>query len=298
MRLNWVAYNGVISNTPNGMSVRFFYIDESYDAQKFCLSAIVIRHTEWRACFDRIKQHRNNLKQKYGIYLRKEIHSRDFVAGRGKIAPNFVSKRDRCKIFEGFLGLVASLPNVLIFNVCLDRTGRTDVHLDAWDRLLNRIERTMLALEERELPLRRFLVSKITGLVPNTVLKDVDSRLNNYTSRAMIFADEGKEVPITKTFRKMNVFNPIPSRLGGWASGNPTKNIPLQRIIEDPIFKRSDQSYFIQLADCVAYSLLKREVPPTAHVTRYGLNQAFDKFLAGVCFKKASPGDPNGIVRK
>lgn len=51
-----------------------------------------------------------------------------------------------------------------------------------------------------------------------------------------------------------------------------TKNIPLERIIEDPVFKQSHQSYMIQLADCVAFSLLKREVPPTPLVrSRRGL---------------------------
>ena len=78
----------------------------------------------------------------------------------------------------------------------------------------------------------------------------------------------------------------------------PTKNIPLQRVIEDPIFKKSHQSYFIQLADAVAYALLKREVPPTRHVRRYGIDGMFEKCLSGVCYKKASYGDPLGIVRK
>jgi hypothetical protein len=280
------------------MSVRFFYVDESYDDTKFCLSAIAVRHTEWRDCFNRIKQHRGVLKQKYGIYLRKEIHSTDFVAGRGKISDKFVSKRDRCRVFEGLLNLVASLPNVMVFNICLDKAGRTDPQLDAWDRLLNRIERTLFAMEEKELPLRRGLTTGLTGHVAEGPLKEIDLRLNHYASRGMIFADEGKEISITKTFRKMNVFNPIPSKLGGWSSGESTKNIPIQRVLEDPIFKRSDQSYFVQLADCVAYSLLKKEVPQTPHVAKYGLHLLFDKVISRVCFRNASPSDPNGIVRK
>ena len=30
------------------MSVRFFYVDESYDKQKFCLSALSIRYMDWK----------------------------------------------------------------------------------------------------------------------------------------------------------------------------------------------------------------------------------------------------------
>jgi hypothetical protein len=96
----------------------------------------------------------------------------------------------------------------------------------------------------------------------------------------------------------MGVYNPIPSKLGDWGDGQKAKNIPLQRVIEDPVFKKSHQSYFIQLADAVAYALLKREVAPTPHVKRYGIDKMFEKSLSGVCYKWASPADPLGIVRK
>jgi hypothetical protein len=123
------------------MSVRFFYVDESFDADRFCLSAIGIRHTEWRECFSRVRQHRSVLKQDHGIFLRKEIHAQEFVSGRGRIADRIVGKHDRSRIFEGLLRLVAQLPNVMVINICLDRKGRGNAQMDAWDRLMNRIER-------------------------------------------------------------------------------------------------------------------------------------------------------------
>ena len=61
------------------MPVRFFYVDESYDKSKYCLSALAIRHSEWKECFEMVREHRINLKNDYGIYLRKEIHARDLV---------------------------------------------------------------------------------------------------------------------------------------------------------------------------------------------------------------------------
>jgi hypothetical protein len=54
----------------------------------------------------------------------------------------------------------------------------------------------------------------------------------------------------------------IPSRFSAWHDGSLTMNITTDPVIEDPVFKPSNRSYFIQLADCVAYALLKREVPP------------------------------------
>ncbi len=67
------------------MSVRFFYVDESYDNNKFCLSAISIRHTDWKDCFDLVKQHRQYLKDTYGVFLRKEIHAQELVRGGGRV---------------------------------------------------------------------------------------------------------------------------------------------------------------------------------------------------------------------
>jgi Protein of unknown function (DUF3800) len=183
-------------------------------------------------------------------------------------------------------------------NICLDVPGRKNVQLDAWDRLMNRIERSMVAFEERELPLRRTLVSALPETIPDETRQMIELRLNHYRSRAMIFADEGREAEITKALRKMSVFNPIPSRMGDWGDGTKSKNIPVERVIEDPVFKKSHQSYFIQLADAVAFALLKREVEPTPLVRRYGTDKMFDNGVAGVCFKAASPKDPLGIVRK
>lgn len=280
------------------MSVRLFYVDESYDKDKYVLSAISIRHSDWKECFDKVKEHRQNLKNDFGIYLRKEIHAHDFVRGRGRISPNTVGKWERSRIFFGVLNLVASLPNVWVFNICLDTKGFVDTQLVAWDRLMNRVERTMLEAENVELPIRRTLSSKASETMPNVMAEAIEKRLSLFRSRAMIFADEGRERDITKAIRKMHVINHIPSKFGSWGGGKPTKNITTDRIIEDPIFKQSDRSYFIQLADCVAFALLKREVSPTPLVKKYGIDEMFEKALSGVCFKKASPKDPLGIVRK
>ncbi|HEX8410498.1 MAG TPA: DUF3800 domain-containing protein [Thermoanaerobaculia bacterium] len=280
------------------MSVRFFYIDESFDASKFCLSAIAIRHTEWRECFDRVREHREFLKKDHGIFLRKEIHAQEFVGGRGRIADRIIGKHARSRIFEGLLNLVAQLPNVIIMNICLDVPGRKDVQLDAWDRLMNRIERALRGFEETELPLRRELISALPPEYPDAERERLDYRVNLFAPRGVIVADQGREREITRALRKMGVYNPIPSRIGAWGDGSRTKNVPVQRIIEDPVFKLSHQSYFIQLADAVAYSLLKRETTPTPNVRRYGIDKMFERTLAGVCWKKASSSDPLGIVRK
>lgn len=288
------------------MSVRFFYVDESYDRSKFCLSAIGIRHSHWQEAFDEIKAHRESLKAVYGIPLRTELHATEFVHGRGRISQQLVTKWARSRIFLDTLNLVARLPETMLFNVCLPNKGIAETQMRAWDRLINRIERTMREMDDRELPLRNQLVTAVnnsitTEEVPTTisptVAEQIETRLKAYRARAFLIADEGREREITTAVRRMHVFNPVPSRFGQWSSGSRTQNIPTVRIIEDPVFKRSDRSYFLQLADFVAFALLKREVAPTPTVAKYDIHKMFDESLAGVCYRRASPRDPLGIVR-
>jgi len=52
------------------MPVRFFYVDESHDAEKFCLSAISLRHSTWQEAFREIRAHRLHLRETHGIFLR------------------------------------------------------------------------------------------------------------------------------------------------------------------------------------------------------------------------------------
>jgi hypothetical protein len=106
-----------------------------------------------------------------------------------------------------------------------------------------------------------------------------------------------REGQIKKAMRRMHVYNPIPSQFGEWPDGERARNITTDRIIEDPIFRVSGHSYFVQLADCVAYALLKREVPPTERVTKYGIDKMFESILGHKCFRKACRKNPLGIVR-
>lgn len=280
------------------MSTRLFYVDESHDERKYCLSAISIRHSEWRGCQDRLRDHRATLKQEHGLYLRKEIHATEFLGGRGRVSDRIIGKHQRSRIFAGLLSSLSSLPSIYLINICLDVRGRKDPQMDAWDRLINRIERTMRAAEEGEFAIRRGLLSKLPETMTREDRQAIERRLLAFSPRAIIVADQGREAEITKALRRMAVFNPVPSQFGGWDNGDRAQNIAVQRIIEDPMFKLSHQSYLVQMADCVAYALLKREVEPTPNVKKYALNKMFDQYLSGICFTRASPRDPLGIVRK
>jgi len=238
--------------------MHLIYIDDSRDEKLCVFSALAIAEEHWRDAFERIRQFRRALKQSDGIYVYAEFHAWKFVSGRGRIADRVVAKGRRCQIFKDALLEVAKLPDAKLFNAVLP--AKQDMR--AFERLLNRINRAMEKLE----------------------------------NRAILICDEGKEAAYTKLTRRMGIYNPIASRYGSWSgSGARFKNIPITRILEDPFFKQSERSYFIQLVDFCAYSLLRRE-RPVASKTKYGLNEAFN-LLSPILVREASSTDPEGIIR-
>src|SRR5690606_30311585 len=97
-----------------------------------------------------------------------------------------------------------------------------------------------------------------------------------------------------KVARRSKVWNPVGSQFGAWEGGASFKNIPNDRLVEDPVFKASHQSYFLQSADFIAFALLKSEVAPTPHVARYRLQTVYDE-IEPLCVKEASRRDPSGL---
>lgn len=237
--------------------MHLIYIDDSRDGGLCIFSGLMIPSTRWKSTFEAIKSYRRQLRRDHGIFLRKEFHATEFVSGHGRISDRVVFKGTRCRIFRETLQCVATLPDVRLINAAMPDSQE----LWAFERLLNRINRTMAA----------------------------------WDSRAVLICDEGKEGIYTRLARKMGVFNPVPSARGEWAPGEPTRNIPLDRIIEDPIFKKSHSSYFVQLADFCAYALLRREVPIQSK-NRYCLHECF-AVLSPILLRVACRSDPDGIIR-
>lgn len=108
-------------------------------------------------------------------------------------------------------------------------------------------------------------------------------------SHAILISDEGKS--FDGLVRRMRRFNPITGRFGG------VLDRPLDRIVEDLVYRKSERSLFIQAADFCAYSLLRFE-GPTPRIERMGLQDSF-MLLERVLEKRAFGADPRklGIIR-
>jgi Protein of unknown function (DUF3800) len=233
------------------------YIDDSGDEETRVFSVLSIPMVSWNEYFQTVKSFRHELRKKEGIYVSVELHATDFVGGRGRISKTTIPKGARCRIFGETLAFISSLSEARLFNAAGAKREETKI----FERLLNRINRTMKA----------------------------------WDSNALLVSDEGKDY--TSLVRRMRVFNPISSKYGEWEDGSMTKNIPLDRIIEDLFFRKSHRSYFIQLADFCAYALLRSEKPLPSR-SKYGLDKSFD-LLSHICTPECFRKDPRkfGIVR-
>jgi hypothetical protein len=119
--------------------VHLIYIDDSRDERYCVFSALAISASEWQNAFGQVRDFRRNLRDSDGIFVYKEFHATDFVAGRGNIADRIVPKGRRCALFGETLDLIAGLSGIRLFNAVFPH-GRDE---QAFEWLLNRINRTM-----------------------------------------------------------------------------------------------------------------------------------------------------------
>lgn len=187
--------------------MHFLYIDDSTERPVNIFSAVCVPCDQWYDVFSVIKRWRNHLYKIHGIPVNYELHAQQFLSGRGAAgALKTVSRHKRAQIFHTsfkMLNYLNQQHGVTVFNVC----NADDNQYRAFERLLNRVDRTMLARK----------------------------------SYVHLVCDQGKETQYTALVRKMRVHNHIPSQFGSWGGGAASKNIPLKRIIEDPQFKESQE---------------------------------------------------------
>lgn len=249
--------------------VEIAYVDESYDDSVFTMSALVVQVGQWRAAFDHLRALRTTWKRDHGIFSGRELHATEFVPGRGRIADRMIAKALRAQLFKDFLQHLAAMPGARIFGGAWRRSGDPlwYTHAKAFSRIQERLQ---TRCTKRHIPVQHILM----------------------------VVDEGREAELRRISRRSKVFNAVGSQLGAWEDGASYKNIPNDRLVEDPVFKPSQQSVFLQAVDFVAYSLLKSEVAPTNHIARYGLNDCY-RLLGPILGTEASPRDPkgHGIVR-
>lgn len=244
------------------MTTNFYlvYIDESYDETHYAYSAMFVPAFQWNEYFNKLVAWRREWLNNHQIPLDYELHATKFVGGRGEF-PSSRDKNYRAGLFKEAIQRIENIDDGLkIINAI---TTNKKKHMVLFEYMLNRINNT----------------------------------LKYNQSYGVLICDEGNEKKLTAIVRKMKKENPIPDRFDMYGYNSAYRNLPLERIIEDPLFKTSKSSYFIQLSDFLAFSLLRNEKPLDG-TTLEPVRMAFDG-LDKVLVKSAFKNDPRkkGIIR-
>lgn len=248
------------------------YVDESGDVglnnsptRYFVLSAIIIHESRWKETLSNLVDFRRLLRDNKGLKLREEIHCTELINNPKDLVR--IKRNDRLDIIKKCIDWLNSQAQINVFSVIVDKKGRTDDIFElAWNTLLMRFENT--------LKYKNFNGSQ------------------NEDDKGMVLADNTEGEKLKKLIRKMRHYNTIPNTKQYYSGG--FRNIKLECLIEDPIFRDSKNSLLHQMNDVVAYCT-RQKYEPNAYMKKKGGHQ-FYKRLANVSVKVVSKNNDLGLV--
>lgn len=251
------------------------YADESGDIGKlpgsptryYVLTGIVVHELRWQPYLNQLMAFRQNMKQRFGLRPREEIHAAKMISRPGSL--QCIRRNDRLLILRSLADELASMTDLNIINIVVDKQGKSpayDVFENAWKALIQRFE--------------------------NTISRGNFRGPRNPDERGIIFPDNTINQRLIKMMRKMHRYNPVPHHpvigQGGY------RNLTLTTILEDPNFRDSRASYFVQAADLCAF-LLYQNKQPNNYIRRNAGHNYFHRLEPILCMV-ASRTDPYGVV--
>jgi Protein of unknown function (DUF3800) len=247
----------------------FCYTDESgdcgaFNAQTpeksgtpyFILTGLITSSKNWKSSLDWLKSFRKRIAADGFLNYDIEFHCSELVDPHKISAYNQISVAERWMLIAEFAQTIGQYGNFKIISIVIDK------------------RKTNLKPEEYQ----------TTALTKLYVA--FDEFLKREQQNGLVYLDRTNEKQLARHARKL---------IG---TGNPedrSKNIQIRWIIEDPIFRNSSDSIFIQSADVIAYTLKEKEFP-TGSRKKYNADRIFDRKLLSKCFR-ASEADEDGIIR-
>lgn len=219
-------------------AVYLFYIDDSGDTglksqgsptDAFVLCALIVEDHAWLSTLDEIVTFRRFLRREFELSPRAELKAGYLLHGTGPFAGSNIGDSVRLRIYRLALRFQRKLGTIRTWAVLIDKgewakqSRGEDIRETAWRNMIERIER-------------------FTYYGKDT---------------CVVFPDEGYPDFVRMMFRRMRRFSHVPSRFAPGIS----LSRPATSIVEDPNFRRSQDSYFIQLADLNAYAAYRHVFP-------------------------------------
>jgi len=203
------------------------YLDESGDAGAsgsptghFVVACMLIDAEQWLDALDSLVKWRGYLRTTYGISARAEIKaSAGFLRGGGPFRSLTLDRAGRMAAYaESLQHVVDNIP-ARVFAVAIDKVaaaerGWNDSRVPAWTFAFQR-------------------------------LQTFAARQNGHV---MVFPDEGHDFLLKRLLRQGRRHHQIKGHFGS------VLELRMSRIVEDPNSRKSHESYFIQLADWLAFA--------------------------------------------
>jgi hypothetical protein len=230
--------------------------NQKKQVQHFILVGVIVASNKWRISLDTLKAFRKKIAREGFLPYDVEFHCAEMIDPRKVKAFTSISVPERWKLIEEFAETIGQNSAFSILTVVIDKT------------------KSKLNPEE-------YLTSSITKLY-----QAFDEFLKAKETNGILFFDRANENTINTHVRKL---------LGTGASGESISAVRIGWVIEDPIFRISSDSMFIQSADLVAYTLKEKEFPQASR-QKHQAHKIFTRKLTEISFKsKIADGD--GIIR-
>lgn len=255
------------------------YFDESgddgypnYSSELFVLTSIYFHNSVWQENYSNLQKLRKFLSDKYDLPTKQEFHTKEFLTDKDPYHGKYTPKQ-RKEILTWYCKAIAKL-DLKIISVVIDKKK---INRPQYDVLKN-------------------------ALTYN--VQRIENDLNEKTpaEKFLIITDEGRVAKMRSTTRAIQKINYIPSKYSYDIYRKEIKNL-----IEDPLPKKSSESYFIQLADTCSFLIslyakrntCKEKVDwgkRILNVLQYGDEVELLNIIKPRLNKRANRKNPYGIV--
>ncbi len=253
--------------------MRLYYINEAVGPRRHVRSALGVDAEVWNDFFRNIHEWRLELRHRYGIPCEWQLRASELLNGSVELGNRSctdswtrTSGKGEEIFAEGLRRIeeaARTMGGIEVINVCLYKPDRQGYKRVGLDRLLNRINASV-AMANRH---------------------------------AFLIFRPGEESLVSRTYMRLKMFNPVPSRYELWEDGRPTRNMPIENVIGGPAFRSSRSDCLLQMAHLIAYALLMQEEEPSLWVPGMSAGHPFG-ILDRALNRRASGRDPQGVVRR
>jgi hypothetical protein len=221
------------------------YVDESGDdglrggTDWFVISGIIIHETNWNEVFDKVLELRRNLSNTFSVPPRIAFHATDIVNGHADFHHSRygLDPYSRFQLYRQILEFLSTLHQVRLLNICIRK------------RLID-VPVTPVFEQAWELVLHGF----------QNFLEQQANSIGRQNDHGMLITDRTHDDQLRRMVRRFRENRDIFQSL---------------KLIEDPVPREAPESYFVQMADLVAFAAA-RKIFPRRNLRAYSFETYFD----------------------